>query len=64
MTAPPCTALVVSKGCVTMEEACADTFTLCCAAAGFSVTLMARAELTITVTAVLASAKPAARTVS
>src|ERR1035441_4972993 len=47
-----------------MEEACAGTSSLCCAAAGWSVTLISRAELTVTLTVELASAKPLARTVT
>ena len=45
-------------GWVTMEEACACTFTVCRSDARFSVTSTSRTELTTTVTSELASAKP------
>ncbi len=64
MTAPPCTALAVSIGCVTIEEACAWTFTVCRSDASFSVTCTSRTELTTTATLELAGSKPLARTVS
>jgi hypothetical protein len=47
-----------------MEEASACTSSFCGAAAGLSVTLISRAELTATLTVDLASAKPEARTVN
>ena len=48
VTAPPCTALVVSMGWVAMEEACAATLTVCWAAAGCMVTMSGRAVSTAT----------------
>ncbi len=64
VTTPPCTAVVVSIGCVVIEDALPRTVTLSCTAAGWSVTVKSWTPLTTTVTFEVAGEKFEASTVT
>jgi len=61
VTTPCCTALMVSVCWVVIEDACPLTVTVCCTAAGCSVTAIWRVELTAIATSERASGQILAR---